>query len=228
MRRTDRREDSPAQGKRGLFGGNVSVRYGLLTVLFCVVIVQFYYRALDVSLDGPIDDIFRKKAAALAIVYGTGGDSGKQLADYAHKVSELLGRKLSAVIPVYPDTAVAEKTLRERSLILYGPVGENSVADRMRDSFPFSFSGSGLISASGTITPRPWRLIFIVPNPFNTSQYVLVYTAAEAQDVVGINLLGHPNFTRGDTSDYVLASGSGIVRKGFFDKEDNTRWRLVD
>ena len=97
----------------------------------------------------------------------------------------------------------------------------------MRDYFPFSFSGSVLVSGSKTFADRPWRLIFIIPNPYNRYQYVLVYTAAKAENVVGINMPGHPNFTRGDTTDYVLATGSGIVEQGYFNKEDNTRWRLL-
>jgi hypothetical protein len=227
MRRTGRRENNPAPVRRGIFGGNVSVRYGLITVLFCVIIVQFYHWAVSAPLHGPIDDIFLEKSKKLVIVYSTGQQGGRQLRDYAHLVSELLGRKLSVEIPVYPDTQVTEKILKERSLILYGPVGQNSITDRMRDYLPFSFSGSALVSGSKTFANQPWRLIFIIPNPYNSSQYVLVYTAAKAEDVVGINMLGHPNFTRGDTTDYVLASGSGIVEQGYFDKEDNTRWRLL-
>jgi len=205
----------------------MSVRYGLITILFCVIIVQFYHRAIDVSLNGPIDDIFLKKSKQLVIVYSTGQQGGEQLRNYVHLVSELLGRKLSVEIPVYPDTLVTEKILKERSLILYGPVEQNSIADRMRDYFPFSFSGSALVTDSKTFAGQPWRLIFIIPNPYNSYHYVLVYTAAKAEDVVGINMLGHPNFARGDTTDYVLAAGSGIVEQGYFNKEDNTRWRLL-
>ncbi len=228
MRRTDRCENNPAPARRGIFGGNMSVRYGLLTVLFCVVIIQFYHRAMDVTLDGPIDDIFLKKSSQLAIVYSTGSRSREILRDYAHKVAGLLGRKLSVKIPVYPDTEVTDEILKEYSLILYGPVDENRIADQMREYFPFSFYGSTLSWDSGTFEGRPWRLVFIVPNPYNNRQYVLVYTAAKAEDVIGINLLGHPNFTRGDTTDYVLAAGSEIVEQGYFDKEDDTRWRLPE
>jgi len=228
MQRSNRRESSPAKGRGGLFGGNLSIRYGLLTILFCIIIIQFSHRAVGTALQGPIDDIFDKKLKQLVIVYSTGAQEGEQLGNYARRVSVLLKRRTSVEIPVYPDTAVSERMLKEHSLILYGPVGENSVADRMRDYFPFSFSGSTLVRGSRRLTDRPWRLIFIVPNPYNAQHYVLVYTAAEAQNVVGINLLGHPNFTRGDTTDYVLADGSGNVERGYFEKEDYVRWSLME
>jgi hypothetical protein len=229
MRRTGRRSYSEQQGKRGLFGGNLSIRYGLITVIFCVVVVQFYYRAVYTAISGPIDDVFLSKKKSLVIVYSTGGYSGgTRMEDYAGKVSLALGRKLSTEIPVYPDTAVTEKILKERSLILYGPVEQNSVAYRMRDYFPFSFSRSAVVSGSAKYSDEPWRLVFIIPNPYNNSQYVLVYTGMSVDNVLGINFLGHPNFVRADSTDYVLADGHGIAEQGFFNKEDKARWRLIE
>ena len=113
MQRDNRRESSPARGRRGLFGGNLSIRYGLITILFCVVIMQFFYRVVDTSIQGPIDDIFDKKLKQLVIVYSTGAEGGEQLVNYAHKVSALLKRRTSVEIPVYPDTAVTERMLKE-------------------------------------------------------------------------------------------------------------------
>ncbi|MEA2063082.1 MAG: hypothetical protein U9P14_05240 [Gemmatimonadota bacterium] len=224
----DPKKNAPLGG-RGLFGGSMTVRFGLLAFLFCLLIVTFFRPEAITPLKGPIDDIFLKKAGELAIIYGTGDEDGPILEPYARRVSELLGKKLSVEIPVYADTEVSGSVLKKRSLILYGPVGNNRVARNMSASFPFAFSGSHLARSRGEATVRdPWRLIFIIPNPYDIQRYVLIYTAGRAEDVVGINILDHPNFLRGDKTDYVLAAGAVVLEQGYFDKQDSTAWRLAD
>ena len=212
---------------RGIFAGNKSVKFGLFAVFACILVVEFYNRAGSLKLDGPIDDVFRRDPDRLVIVYGTAGEAEKPLREYALKVSRLLGSSLSSEILVYPDSEVDEQMIKDFSLILYGPVNDNLLARDMKDSFPFDFANSGVYLGDRFVAGDNWRMVFIVPNPFNTEHYVLVYTAATAADVVGMNLIEHPNFTHHDTTDYVLAVGPQIVEQGYFDKSDETRWLLT-
>lgn len=217
----------PFEIPRGIFGGNKSVKYGLFAVFACIMVVEFYNRAGPVKLTGPIDDIFRRHPDRLVIVYGTGEEDKGALRQYALKVSRLLGSSLKQEILVYPDSEVDKELIEDFSLILYGPVNENLVARDLKDYFPFEFADSGVYLGDRFVSEDNWRMVFIIPNPFNTEHYVLVYTGATASDVVGINLIEHPNFTHHDTTDYVLAVGSQIVEQGYFDKSDETRWVLA-
>ena len=201
--------------------------FGLFAVFACILVVEFYNRAGSLKLDGPIDDVFRRDPDRLVIVYGTAGEAEKPLHEYALKVSRLLGSSLSSEILVYPDSEVDEQMIKDFSLILYGPVNDNLLARDMKDYFPFDFANGGVYLGDRFVAGDNWRMVFIVPNPFNTEHYLLVYTAATAADVVGINLVEHPNFTHHDTTDYVLAVGPQIVEQGYFDKSDETRWLLT-
>lgn len=211
---------------KGLFAGNKSVKYGLIAVLACVLIIQFTRREDDGPLAGPIDDVFLRDPSGLLIVYGTEGDNTPALRDYAHKVADLLGKALDRDILVYPDREVDSGLIRDYSLLLYGPVEDNRVTRRLAEHFPFGFSADTLQIRDEKISGHDWRLVFVIPNPRNNNRYLLVYTASSDSAVVGINLLGNPHFVHHDTTDYVLAVGSRIVQSGYFDKDDPERWIL--
>lgn len=212
---------------RGIFAGNKSVKFGLFAVFACILVVEFFNRSGSLKLEGPIDDVFRRDHDRLVIVYGTAGEGEKPLREYALKVSRLLGNSLSSEILVYPDSEVDEQMIKDFSLILYGPVNDNLLARKMKDCFPFDFANGGVYLGDRFVAGDNWRMVFIVPNPFNTKHYVLVYTGATAADVVGMNFVEHPNFTHHDTTDYVLAVGPQTVEQGYFDKSDETRWLLT-
>ena len=182
---------------------------------------------IKITIIGTVADIGRRLPNRLVIVYGTGGEDKCALRQYALKVSRLLGSSLSHEILVYPDSEADKELIEDYSIILYGPVEENLVARNLKDYFPFEFANSGVYLGDRFVSEDNWRMVFIIPNPFNTEHYVLVYTGATASDVVGINLIEHPNFTHHDTTDYVLAVGSQTVEQGYFDKSDETRWVLA-
>ncbi|MFC1544547.1 hypothetical protein ACFL4X_00125 [Gemmatimonadota bacterium] len=210
----------------GIFGGNRSVKFGLIAILACVLIIQFTNRKVDKPLDGPIDDVFRRDPSGLLIVYGTGGENTDALRDYAHKVATLLGKSLKHDILVYPDREVDSGLAGDYSLLLYGPVEDNRVTERIRKHFPFQFSADTLRAGGKTFTGPDWRLVFAVPNPRNLKRYVLIYTGPSDSSIVGINLLGDPHFVRHDTTDFVLTKGDRVVESGFFDKDDPEHWTL--
>jgi len=213
--------------RRGLFMGNRSITYGLIVIFFSILIIEAYNKSARERLTGPIDDIFRRHPDKLLIVYPTASKTDSSLRDYAHKVAGLLNKKLHADILVYPDVEVDEDLLRNYSFILYGPIDENLVSRELKDYFPFHF-GEGEVTLDGRrYDQENWRLIFIVPNPYNKRHYILVYTGRTANDLVGINLSGHPNFTHHDSTDYVLAVGSQIVEQGHFDKHNRSGWVLA-
>ncbi len=205
--------------------GSRTVTFGLLAITFCVAALMVFNKAHPPVLAGPIDDVFRRHRERLVIIYGTGGEDAEALRDYAHKVAELMGRRLDAELLVYPDTEAGPEVLENYSLLLYGPVGENRVTDRMRESLPFGFEGDAVTLGERRFAGSDWRLVFAIPNPHNPKYYALIYTAAEAAAVVGINLIESPNFVHHDTTDYVLAVGAEVVAQGHLAKDGGDgRW----
>ena len=223
-----RREPIPQQrpfgSGRGTFLGNRTVRVGFVVVLFSMLFVQMYSRSMKQRLNGPIDDFFRRDPKNIIIVYSTNGDTAGQLKDYARKISDLLGQKLSVDIMVYSDTETSKELLENHSVMLYGPVETNLVAQKMKDYLPFQFRAQGVYLGDKYYNQENWRLIFITPNPYYKKGYFLVYTGPTIEDVVGINFPENPNFVNHGMSDYVLAVGSRIIEMGFFEKKDRKHW----
>jgi hypothetical protein len=215
------------QRRGGFLGKTPTVRFGMIIVMFVFLILSVYKKTGFGLPTGPIDDIFRRHAASLAIIYGTGATAGDQaLRDYALIVSKSLGARLKQKIPVYSDREAGRSVLEKKSLILYGPVEQNRVERGMREHFPFTFSGDTVSLGAQRVSGLDWRLVFIIPNPYNTRQYALIYTGPAAERVVGINMLGSPNFVPHDSTDYVLSVGDRVVRKGFFEKKNPTVWKF--
>jgi hypothetical protein len=223
-----RREPAPQQmpygAGRGIFMGNRTVRLGFVVVMFSMLYVLMFNRSMRQRLNGPIDDFFRRDPKNIIIVYSTEGDTQGYLKDYAQKVSALLGQKLSVKIMVYSDTEADKSLLKNHSVMLYGPVEHNQVAQEIKDYFPFKFSGQGVYLGDKYYNQQNWRLIFLIPNPYNKKYYFLVYTGPTIEDIVGINFQENPNFVNHDISDYVFAVESKVVEMGIFDKKDRNHW----
>ncbi len=209
----------------GLFAGNKSVKYGLVAVIACMFIAG-YFKQFGEQLPGPIDDVFRRNPSSLLVVYGTEGNNTAELREYAHKVARLLGVSLKRDILVYPDREVDSRLIHDSSLLLFGPVDANRISRRLKKYFPFQFDADTLKLGDQAAFTRNWQLVFAVPNPRNNKRYLLVYTGPSDTDVIGINMIEHPNFVRHDTTDYVLAVDGRIELSGFFLKDDSERWTL--
>lgn len=226
-RRTRSSRYEPIRTPRGIFAGNKSVKYGFIAIFFIILILQFYDRHNPKPLTGPIDDVFVRSPDRLAIIYGTGGEAPGELNNYVQRVAGLLGKAISHEIIIYPDDKVDEDLLKDYSLLLYGPVNTNQVTSRFADYYPFQFVGRTVRIGAGLIDRENWRIVFAVPNPLNRQRYLLVYSGPTDSDVIGINLLEHPNFVHHDTTDYVVAVGDSVVASGYFAKNNPERWLYV-
>ncbi len=223
--------EEPVQPRRSFFGNSPTVRYGLIVVAMTMLFLHFYKAMYEGKhLRGPIDDFYRKKYSNMTVLYPTGGERAADslVEAYARKVAAGLEKKLSTRIPVQADREANDRTRKRKSLLLYGPVEDNRLLRRIQDDLPIRFRDGRVCRADGSVIDRTdWRLVFVAPNPYNNTQYVLVYTAASPELLVGINYVGNPNYVPHDTTDYVLAAGDSILASGFFDK-DSTRgtWSL--
>ncbi len=215
--------------RRTFFGGSPTVRYGLVVVMLMFIFLKFYPKMYEGQrLGGPIDDFFRKKYTNMLLVFPTGGNAADSVVEnYTRRVAVRLGEKLSADIPVRADKKVSARTMRRKSLLLYGPLEHNLILNKTEDKLPIRFRDGYPCRADGSvIAVRDWRLIFLAPNPENRTQYFLIYTAATPEQLVGINFMGSPNYVPHDTTDYVLAAGDSVLAAGFFDKDSSGVWSL--
>ncbi len=116
--------------------------------------------------------------------------------------------RFSPAAPVLDDVAALTQDLHQASVIAYGTVEGNLWIRQHRESIPVSLQGWEGANL---------RLIVSFPNPANAEAGVVLYSAAAARDVVGINSVFH-----GPTA-YVIADGS-LVRKAGDYGFDNGVW----
>lgn len=92
--------------------------------------------------------------------------------------------------------------------------------DKYKDSFPFiiekdkiiadkSFEGTGMV------------VITAMPNPQNYKKPLLIYTAQESNDVLGINQIFH------GPTDFVIAKGQEEIHSGYYQKNQG-KWTFSE
>jgi predicted esterase len=130
---------------------------------------------------------------------------------------------------VVADTEVTEEDLRDRTLVVFGTLGNNSLLRRMAPGLPIELSEAGIRVGERLFDGEKVGVRFIAPNPLNPSRYVVIQAGNTADAAVAGNQLPDflPDFVVYD--DRTTAERERLVARhhppltaGFFD----TSWRL--
>jgi hypothetical protein len=102
--------------------------------------------------------------------------------------------------------------------VAYGTVKGNLWIAKLMDKLPLKIA-SDRIEGDTAYSGVHLRLITAWPNPQNPKRGVLIYTAQQADDIVGINSVFH------GPTDYVIAKSTEILKAADY-KKQNGRWSL--
>lgn len=132
---------------------------------------------------------------------------------------------------VVADTEVTEEDLRDRTLVVFGTIRNNSLLRRMAPGLPIEIGETGIRVGDHRFDGEDVGVRLIAPNPLNPSRYVVVQAGNTADAAVAGNQLPDflPDFVvydRRTTSDRerLVARRHPPLTAGFFD----TSWRLRD
>jgi len=119
--------------------------------------------------------------------------------------------------PLITDKEAIEKDLSEYSFLIYGTIENNLLLQNIKSNLPIQILDSS-IDADKEYKTHNGKAIFNMKNPFNTDEYIIVYTAQNPEGIIGINDVFH-----GPTNYIVFEDRNNIYSKGFVVKE-NDKW----
>jgi DNA-dependent RNA polymerase auxiliary subunit epsilon len=167
---------------------------------------------------GPVNAAFGMQLPA-AVVYSTGEkDQQAQnvITEYAKSIAAFIKSKLGIDTVVISDAEALERDLSDMNIIAYGTVEGNLFLRKYSYMFPFSVE-EGRIIADKEYSGDSLRLITGLPNPLNSDNALIIYTAQRAEDIPGINSVMH------GADDYLVIDGEEEIGSGFYNKE-NGEW----
>lgn len=166
------------------------------------------------SYSGPVNAAFRLRDP-FVIIYSTDEkDAGaqKNIRKYSEDMGDMLGKNLGLTVDVISDKKALESDLTDKNIIAYGTLDGNMFLREHKDSFPLLIKPDGII-AGKEYTGEHLRLITGLPNPLNTDNCLIIYTAQKAGDIPGINSVYH------GPEDYLIIDGMKSVTSGNYAKE---------
>ena len=136
----------------------------------------------------------------------------KKIQDWVERVHQGFYKK--AVI--LSDDEALKQDLSGKTVVVYGTMTGNSWLASLSADLPFKLE-SDRIMADKEYPGEHLRLIAAWPNPKNEEKGIVIYTAQQAADVVGINGVFH-----GPTS-FVVATGTDILQADNYVRRDG-KW----
>jgi hypothetical protein len=110
------------------------------------------------------------------------------------------------------DQEALKKNLSGNSLLVYGTMKGNLWLAQYLDKLPVKVESDKIV-ADTVYLGTHLRFITAWPNPQNPKKGIVIYTAQQAEDVVGINAVFH------GPTDYAIANDTDVLKQGNYNKE---------
>ncbi len=152
---------------------------------------------------GPINSASQDRDSVVLIIPTNENDKKdiEGIKQYVTKVKEMFFKE-SAVLT---DIEALKNDLSTKSILAYGTIEGNLWLKEHSSLFPFLIKRDKII-ADKTYHGEDLRHISALPNPYNEKRALVIYTAQQAEDIVGINKVYH------GPTDYVVASGEEVLQ----------------
>jgi hypothetical protein len=167
---------------------------------------------------GPINMIYSMNNPIVFIVPTNEKDKSVriEIADYVKKVKSSFDVFKNA--EVITDAEALNKDLGGSNIIAYGTIEGNLWLAKYEDKFPFKIS-EDKITLGRDYVSKNLRLITGLPNPQNSENALIIYTAQKPEDIAGINSVFH------GPSDFMVSEGTEEIVSGNYIKQ-GAYWRV--
>ena len=116
---------------------------------------------------------------------------------------------------IVKDTDAIKRDLGDYSILAYGTIEGNLWLQEYKDSYPFVVEKDKII-ADETYEGYDMVIISAMPNPQNYKNPLIIYTAQDAKNIIGINYIFH------GPTDYMIAKDGVELHSGFYEKNEGT------
>jgi hypothetical protein len=154
----------------------------------------------------------RKNLVVILPTHESDSEAQRKLQDFARSMHDRFWKDA----PVFTDDEALKQDFSGKSVIAYGTMTGNSWIAGLSAELPFKIEADRIV-ADKEYTGGHLRFITAWPNPKNPQKGILIYTAQQAADVVGINGVFH------GPTDFVVAKGNEVLQAGDYVKHDG-KW----
>lgn len=172
-----------------------------------------------IKFDGPVNLAFGFNNLDTVFIVPT-KEKDQAVQEGITKYVEMIKDKFFPKAEILLDTDALEQDLGSRVIIAYGTIEGNLWLQKYKDTFPFQI-GPDKTVADKEYTDEGLVLISALPNPQNSANPLVIYTAGRAEDIIDINSVFH------GATDYVIAKEGKEITSGYYSKE-NDNWEFKD
>lgn len=167
-----------------------------------------------ISFVGTINAVAADKKALVLILptHEADAESQAKMQEFATRMHD----KFWKDAPVLTDDEALKKDLSDKAVVAYGTMTGNSWLASLAADLPFKIEADRIV-ADKEYAGDHLRFITAWPNPKNPEKGILIYTAQQAADVVGINSVFH------GPTDFVIAKGNEVLQSADYMKRDG-KW----
>ncbi|MCK4421355.1 DUF4932 domain-containing protein [candidate division WOR-3 bacterium] len=163
---------------------------------------------------GPLNAVGADRESIILIV--PTHEKDKSVQDEIHTYVKKIRDRFFKDSPMLTDEQALKRDLSANAIIVYGTITGNLWLAQHIDELPVRIESNQIVA--DTIYPGTHlRFITAWPNPQNFQKGLEIYTAQQAEDIIGINSVFH------GPTDYVVARGREILREANYNKQ-NGRW----
>jgi len=168
----------------------------------------------SIPFTGTINAVSADKKSVILII--PTHESDKAVQDKIHDYVKSIHDKFFKDSPILTDEESLKRDLSTNALIVYGTTTGNLWLAQHIAELPVRVESDKIV-ADTVYSGTQLRFISAWPNPQNPQKGVVIYTAQQAEDVVGINSVFH------GPMDYVIAKGTEVLKAADYKKQDG-RW----
>jgi len=162
---------------------------------------------------GSIKSVARDKQSVLIVpTHEADADVQDEIRQFVQRVRDQFYKES----PILTDDEALKQDLSDKAVVAYGTMTGNSWLASLSGGLPFKIEPKQVV-ADTAYPGQHLRFITAWPNPRNPKKGILIYTAQQAADVVGINSVFH------GPTDYVVARDKEVLKAADYVKK-NGRW----
>jgi hypothetical protein len=139
-------------------------------------------------------------------------ESDKAVQDSVCRYVQIVHDRFYMDSPLLVDTVALKMDLSANSIVVYGTAKGNLWLAQLMPKLPVRIEPDRIV-ANGNYLGRDFRFISAWPNPQNHSKGVVIYTAQQTRDIMGINGVFH------GPTDYVVARDTLVLQAGTYAKK---------
>lgn len=169
-----------------------------------------------IKFAGPINSAFDMNPASFVFVV-PGGEKDAAAQEKIVKCALGVRENFFKGARLMKDSDALKLDASKHSFIAYGTAGGNALIKKYLEMMPVKF-GSGEIELGEKYYGKNLRFITCWPNPADGTRAIVIYTAIDASDVVGLNSIFH------GPTDYVVADGRKTLKASNY-KKSGGEWK---